>query len=433
MKKLYNVAMNVLQKIERFLLQCVIFLVPTNLALHWYINEAYINGRLVDYFLPKIYLSDLFILVLIIIGIYRYFCKLNTRLVIPFSVIFLVLYLLINSLSSALVFSSTWYVFKVIEYLLFSVYLLKTYTRKSFLLASITPFILAITFQTLIGLYQYINHSSIFGYMLLGEPNLNSMGIARTTIRGFLEVAPYGTTAHPNILAAFLLLSMCFVLLGSHLSPKNMLYKVLIVVLISLSIIIILLTGSITVVSGIIIGLLFLVLYKLVSIRMYILIVLMYICGTLILPLPLLDYFYHNSQLADNPSISTRYELKQTANTLINKSFLTGIGPNQFPLYVSTNMNPGQKTVFLQPVHNTSLLIVAETGLLGFLLILWCFYDYIKVCLIRFNQVGGSYLLSFLPILILLLLGSWDHYPVTQQTGQLLTLFSLVLPLFRIK
>src|SRR3989338_5993842 len=56
---------------EKFLFQLTIFLIPTNLAYHFISNDAFVNGILVDYLIPKLYLSDLPILLLLLLWLIK--------------------------------------------------------------------------------------------------------------------------------------------------------------------------------------------------------------------------------------------------------------------------------------------------------------------------------------------------------------------------
>ena len=52
---------------EKLLLQLTVFLIPTNLSYHWISKEAYVRGLLVDYLIPKLYLSDIPVLMLLLL------------------------------------------------------------------------------------------------------------------------------------------------------------------------------------------------------------------------------------------------------------------------------------------------------------------------------------------------------------------------------
>ena len=53
-------------KLENFILYLLIFLFPTQLALHFWPTEAFVFGIRVDFLAPAIYLSDLLVAMLLI-------------------------------------------------------------------------------------------------------------------------------------------------------------------------------------------------------------------------------------------------------------------------------------------------------------------------------------------------------------------------------
>jgi hypothetical protein len=145
--------------------------------------------------------------------------------------------------------------------------------------------------------------------------------------------------------------------------------------------------------------------------------------SSLILSPLIISTLRHLSKTADITSISTRYELNQSAIAQFIRSPLIGSGPNQFIYYLPTTTFAGQKTLFLQPTHNLVLLILAETGLVGILLCTIYISKGIKYP--EFRQLDALYLA---PITAILIIGSFDHYPLTLQTGQLLLVLCLSLP-----
>jgi len=79
-------------------------------------------------------------------------------------------------------------------------------------------------------------------------------------------------------------------------------------------------------------------------------------------------------------------------------------------------------TRFLQPAHNIYLLILAESGLIALLPIVYFIY-LIKTKRIVFKPKTYPTITS-LPLIILLLIGLLDHYPITLQQGQLLLIIT---------
>ena len=83
-------------------------------------------------------------------------------------------------------------------------------------------------------------------------------------------------------------------------------------------------------------------------------------------------------------------------------------------------------TRFLQPVHNIFLLILSETGLIGLAGFLYLLGS--KLQQLRLRQKSEQVLnlkIFLIPLLTLLFLGLFDHYPFTIQQS-LLLLFTLI-------
>ena len=93
---------------------------------------------------------------------------------------------------------------------------------------------------------------------------------------------------------------------------------------------------------------------------------------------------------------------------------LIGVGLGNY-LTELPNYLVSRQIYFLQPVHNIYLLILSETGVIGFSFFLFVLWNTLKN---RFRIIHYS-------LFIILFLGLVDHYPLTLQQGQLL--FTLLL------
>lgn len=418
-----------MNKLEKYLLQLTIFLIPTNLALHWYTSDAFIHGRLIDYLLPKFYLSDLSILGIFIILLFKYgFIGLFKRLYYLFyssrniSLFILFCYLIIRAVFTAYPLSSLWYVAKLTEMTLFGVYLVISLRRRFSPQILIAPLLASILFQSLLGLYQYINQSSAFGYYFLGEPDLNSIGISKVNYFGVLKVPPYGTTPHPNVLAGYLSISSLLLLLCIQKSSVSMKKTFLLISVIGLSLMMILITGSQVGFLSLCIGLLLISLRNMIRTYIYRLLFLIYSISIPFISLLFINFTHQYNQLADNRSFFVRYELIQAGIFSFKSYSLFGVGPNLFSTLLPNTTLTGQKTLFLQPVHHFLVLLLVEIGVIGSLLSL-------AALMPLFRRLKLSSPVTLIPLVMMITIGSFDHYPLTLQTGQLLLLLSVVFPL----
>ncbi|HSX09267.1 MAG TPA: hypothetical protein VLF93_03880, partial [Candidatus Saccharimonadales bacterium] len=80
--------------------------------------------------------------------------------------------------------------------------------------------------------------------------------------------------------------------------------------------------------------------------------------------------------------------------------------------------------LYLQPVHNIFVLVATETGLIGLALFVWL----LIATTIRIRRLEKGMRLPFVVLfLIIVATGSFDHYWLTLQQGQLL--FAVILGL----
>ena len=117
------------------LIGIIIFLLPTNFFLKLFESGAYVNGLRIDYLIPKLYLSDIFILILLLFWLINWFKRNSLKnktwklfksyltkepLLISLLVIFFLRqFLTLYPLSSVI------YLFRVIELGLFAGFLIK--------------------------------------------------------------------------------------------------------------------------------------------------------------------------------------------------------------------------------------------------------------------------------------------------------------------
>jgi hypothetical protein len=412
-----------MNRLETYLFQALIFLIPANLALHLYHAGGYLHGRLADYLLPKIYLSDLFLLGIIslllfttstfprIKGLFKYL-----------PLVLLATYLLARGLFTPLPLASIYFVIRLLIPTLFAYYLFR---RRHQLLSLIPlPLSLSLIFQSIIGIVQFIRQSSIYGYLFLGETTLIAPGVATETYFGVLRIPPYGTTPHPNVLAGFLTIGLLSLLIIHSKVLPTRLQRVLTPVAIGLSLVALMLTVSLTGLFGLLLGLLALYTFQHTSERICRLLVMAIIFSALTLSPLLISLAYHSHHFPANASITARYELNRAALNMFSGQPLTGIGPNMFVYSLArTNLLPGQMTYTYQPAHHLPLLLLAEVGLIGLILVAWALKRTV------FRPLSRSHPVLLVPLSVVLAISSLDHFFLTLQTGQLLTALALALPL----
>jgi hypothetical protein len=154
----------------------------------------------------------------------------------------------------------------------------------------------------------------------------------------------------------------------------------------------------------------------------------------------LLGFFllpYFKTMTLDSESVFVRNELNSAAISMIFPSFnelstinyehiFVGVGLGNF-LVELPKYYPHRDIFFLQPIHNIFLLVLSETGVIGFILFCWLISSiYLnKELKIKNYGITQKFPLSIIhySLFIILLLGLVDHYPLTLQQGQLLFTF----------
>ena len=411
--------------IQSFLLFLVIVLIPSNLFLKFIYPGAYVHGILVDFLLPKLYLSDFPIIALLILWIVTTKIPKAVKKITGILCLASTVHLFFVALfSPSTTLSTAWFVVKLFEMVLFMCWLVdhRFLLKGRIIILAICTMLLI---QTPLAIYQNITQHQVFGYWFLGEPTLNvSPEIAKTDLPGSVRILPYGTTPHPNILAGISVASVGF-LIYAGATPLLIMFALLNALLI------ISLTYSLSALIALVLGIgtiLYIIRDKskektkiercaVVGVGILCAITLVFLCS------PLLTPFLNPSQkpsVLTSPSILRRAQLEQIAVNAFLSSPLEGVGLNRFTIEMERFGTISANTKFLQPTHNIPLLYLAETGLVGvlfFILLFKIVHEYYSA-----NFFGFCFL--FIPLSVLL---SLDHYLFTLQQGQLVFAFVIAM------
>ncbi len=266
--------------------------------------------------------------------------------------------------------------------------------------------LVSLVLQIFIGLFQFRFQRSLLGYLPLGEVSFSDSQVAKGTFfTGELYKLPYGTTAHPNVLAGFVVIA--FLLLSAQrFLPINRAYRAL---LFTLTALVCFLTQSFTASLALGFGTLVLIGYgsKLTNAARI---------GLLLLPVVSFALFSLPQSLQHpNTSISRRAQLQQIALKMVAGEPVLGIGWNNFTALQEDYGYVPSTTRFLQPIHHSFLLLIVELGLTGWL-INFLFHAFI----LRVHSL-------WLPaVAALVLISSFDHYPVTLTSGRMLLMLIIL-------
>lgn len=416
-----------MNKLEKFLFQLTIFLIPTNLAYHFITKQSYINGILVDYLIPKLYLSDIPILILLFLWLIKSWKAWSKQKIkkniILYSLFFI---LLLKGFFSEKPLSATWFWLKLTQLSLFffwiKAHLFKGKSHTKLYKLIFTPLTFSLLFQSILGIYQFIFQKSMAGYWFLGESTLtHTSNIAKDNfsmlpfIKNGLKILPYGTTPHPNVLAGSLSIGMVFLLLFNKEKVKIKPYQNLLLPItffFSFTTLLLTLSGSAWI--SFIIGVSIIkLLSKFNKPKIKQILIPLILISSIIFII-----FTRDNLLTDNYSISRRRQLNQIAWQMFQHHPLSGVGLNNFTARIGEFGTIHTYTSFIQPPHNIFMLWLSETGFLGLILI---FFILKKMK----TQTTHYSLLTTVSILMILIIGLIDHYPLTIQTGQLIALLSL--------
>jgi putative inorganic carbon (hco3(-)) transporter len=407
-----------LKKLNSSLLAIIIFLIPSNLFLKLFENTAYVNGLLIDYLIPKIYLSDVFILIFILVNLV--FNK-NISKQIKFNFNPITIFLLIIFTSYQLLapnpIAAIYYLLKIILFIIFGLILKKVFKKLTNHLI-IQSLIISLFFQSTLAIYQFHTQSALFNYNFLGEPSFqNQLILSKGIVFGQEKILPYATTAHPNILGGFLAIGFLFLFryslfkkTTSHiLNPKSLiLYSLFFIP----TIYALFLTQSVSAWLALIFGL-FVLFKNKWPFRKDSIVCCPYALLGLFILVPIIINLAAN-KYPTNPSITRRATLNQASVQMFLDKPIFGVGLNNFTAVIENYGNFHEVVKFSQPVHHLGLILLSETGLLGLLLI------YLILKKSQILHPTSQILIILLPIAIL------DHYLLTNQTG-LLIITGLVL------
>lgn len=388
-----------LPTLEKILFFLVIIFLPTQLGKHFWPESSFIYSLRIDYLSPTVYLWDLLVLTLItVFGLVSYKkTGINKNFILV-----LVAFLLSQSLSIPFSENPIAGLLRMKDYLvvgLFGLYIASvkfSEIKKLFF----SGLLVATIFTCFLAISQFLLGRSL-GLWILGERDFS---VATPLISKFIFyeqvfLRPYATFPHPNLLAAFLILSLPLLIYG--LSEKLKSFKLMLGLLIASSVFITFSRPGMILI-GIQLALLFKRFWKLMLILA-------------VLTAPIIFVRLSSVFTFDTLAVLRRQELSEYAITLFLQNPFLGVGLNNFINSLASDTVLVGTSRFLQPAHNIFLLTLAETGLIGSLGFLGLIIGGIWIN-IKNNSAFSQVLLSCLMMIIFL--GFFDHYFLTLPQGQ---------------
>jgi len=370
-----------------------LLILPTQFGKHFFLPFSYIFGVRIDYLAPTLYVTD--ILAIILIALYG-------KNVVSFfktkKILFLFLFILLNSCFSLSLFISLYRFVKVIEFLGIIAVIKKEYPiQKNHIMQA---FLWGLIFQFILVITQFLVKHSLSGiWYFFGERyvNLGMPDIAKASINGFEFLRPYGTFSHPNSMAGFYLVLALFVL--TNKSITNLFFKYAFLLFSACLIML-----SFSKATLIIFGLLLLYYFVSSSLRCRICFAAKFVIIGIII-------FLFLTVQTDPLSFQKRIGLTLDAFKIIARFPFLGTGIGSY-LYAQKDFPIHYSYFFLQPVHNIFLLFIAETGIPFGLFFIG------KTVTVFLNTIRKSSLL--IPFLAIVFTGMIDHYWLTLQQNILL-------------
>lgn len=383
-----------------------IFLLPTQLAKHFWPDFAIVHSIRIDYLAPKLYLTDILAILIIFLNannIWHHVKKYRYILIaiIPFFIAHIVF-----SLSPLITILKLLKILEIVG-IGISIYHLFFHAspdgRSQLKTIFFTAFLGGALFQLYLVLLQLFFHSSVGGiFYYFGERaiKITSGNIATASWQGVEFLRPYGTFSHPNSLGGFYLLIYFFVFYDTHLKKQIFLKNALLLV----SSFLILCSFSKAAIGT----------YILLNIISLILMIRNIPCifcvGAKIMVFFTIGIVFMMAQ-GDMETISKRVWLAFCAVDIIRHHPVLGTGLGTY-LLAQRNFPVPYPYHFLQPVHNIILLTLAEIGIPALLGALYGLFLMIK-------KYGLHYQFLFC-VLALFITGMVDHYWLTLQQNLLL-------------
>ncbi len=356
--------------------------------------------------------------------------------------LWLLLFFIISALSifsSRIIGLSFYQLLKLAEFIGFYFYLRsafgKIYKFREVLIVIIASGI----FQAVIATAQYFKQGSL-GLKLLGESplSINATGVAVFIADGVKYLRAYGTTPHPNVLAAWLFLAIFAFYnyyLYFHSKEKSYSGKFL------LAGYPVLLLGLFFTFSRTIIGLWalgaaikVLLLFRksfrgfLMATKQYVIFV---VVITLVTGALFAAFFWPQVKSrvlisAEEEAVTQRVFYNKIAGSVTTAHPILGVGIGQFVPQLMVKLKHWPANIY-QPVHNIYLLIASETGFIGLALFL-LFLFFILYDFSRSGRFQKPYHFSFFILIFsFLLMGLFDHFLWTLQQGSLIFWMTLAL------
>ena len=203
-----------MSKIERSLFYLLLLFFPLNLGKHFILKESYVNGVLIDYLIPTIYLSDLLIFILFLSSLLSLNRSHPTgrELLIKlknYAPVLIFLFLLLPSVLMAGNKVAAIYKFsKYLEFSFLGIFIAEKFS-KGLVEKSLKFLTAGVIFESVLAITQWLKQGFVFGYFPFGESLISPQPpFALVNFFDSTKLRVYGTFPHPNVLGGYLSISL---------------------------------------------------------------------------------------------------------------------------------------------------------------------------------------------------------------------------------
>lgn len=284
-------------------------------------------------------------------------------------------------------------------------------------------------FEAFISIIQFSKQSSI-GLRLLGEPTFGPYlwQIAKVEAMGQIFARPYGTFSHPNILSAFLLLTLTLSLYYYYSQVSSQLKNWLYLFLAQITIVALFMSFSRAawIATALTIGLFHVFTWNILRDNKLKLLLRMWLITAAVGLLLVLTYqpFVQERGNVLDKAYTERVSYNAAAISMIKQDPFFGMGPSESVLHMEQFLPPNTKPWEIQPIHNYYLLFSAEIGIPAAILLIVYFGFILKKLYLQQKRASESGRLRsamlFCGLVGCLILMLFDHYFYTIQASALL-------------
>lgn len=393
--------MTFLQKSATVLFWLFFFLLPTQLGKHFFMPFSYVNGVRVDYLALVIHLTD--ILFVLLVGLYWKHIwnemRRHRRILFPIGIL-----ATLNCAFSQHPLLASYSLLKLIEIYIAFVLFKTVHVPQRIVLSALTAGTLV---QLFLALGQFKVHQAIQGlFYYLGERalSISTPGVAKASLFGEQILRPYGTFSHPNSLGGFYVLLFAWILSITTSTSRGVIAKISILIMSAMLVLISFSKAAIVTLGVVIVAYFY---QRRTSIKACKLCLIARSCMIL-----LVGAFFLSAH-GDVFSFEKRAMLIKQSFQIISKSPLWGTHFGHY-LYAHADFATPYPYFFLQPVHNIFILFIMQSGVVLGGLVGWGLISGLKKSWHRHKK------LLLLPLFVIILTGSIDHYWITLQQNMLL-------------